>query len=114
MIRFRHMSAQFSGLKVGDSVPEVVIVNNGCSFAKEPAGFEKVAGSDDRVRHRIVSLLNPGVSFEKTTIVVKSAPTDGYFQIAFRYSCKTCGGKIAPNQNVTIWKGYFPRCPAPQ
>lgn len=28
MIRFRHMSAQFSGLKVGDSVPEVVIVNS--------------------------------------------------------------------------------------
>jgi hypothetical protein len=109
-------SIDFSFTNVSESTADAIDVwiqvCDGCSFAKEPAGFEKVAGSDDRVRHRIINSLNPGVSFEKTTIVVKSVPTEGSFRIGFRYSCKTCGGKMEPTQLATIWKGYFPRLPA--
>ena len=76
-----------------------------CSFAKEPVGFEKASGADDHIRHKTIESLNPGVSFEKTTILVKSLATGGFFQIAFRYSCKTCGGKMSQTQVATIWEG---------
>jgi hypothetical protein len=74
-----------------------------CTFAKEPIGFEHNAGSDPNVRHKIVGGLNPGVSLEKTSILVK-APDGASFQIGFRYSCKTCGS-AGKAQIATVFKG---------
>jgi hypothetical protein len=76
-----------------------------CTFVKEPSGFEHPAGSDEHTRHRMFGSLNPGVSFEKIAILVKSEATGGFFQLGFRYSCKTCGGKVYPNQVATIIQG---------
>jgi hypothetical protein len=91
-----------------DSVDIWIQLCEKCSFAKEPTGFEKVPGADDRVRHRMIGSLNPGVSFEKMSILVKSLATDGFFQIGFHYACKTCGGKVIPNQIATILQGSSP------
>lgn len=62
-----------------------------CSFAAEPPGFDKPRGSDEHMRHKIIGLLNPGTSFEKTTIVVKLSQPVPFFELALRYSCKACG-----------------------
>jgi len=87
-----------------DSIDIWVEVCGLCTFAKEPVGFEHPAGASDQTRHRVIGTLNPGVSFEKETILVKSSVPNP-FQIAFRYSCKTCGGKVSQNQFVIITQG---------
>ena len=91
-----------------ESIDIWIVLCDKCSFAKEPVGFEKPAGADDRMRHRVIGPLNPGVSFEKITLSVKSASTDGFFQMGFHYSCKTCGGKILPDQIATIYEAPAP------
>ena len=83
-----------------------VSICNGCSFASEPAGFEHPAGSDESTRHRKLGDLNPGVSFEKMSILVKAPPSSG-FVVGFRYSCETCGGKGLENQIATLTHSYF-------
>jgi len=98
-----------SSESTADSIDVWIRVCDKCSFVKEPPGFEKTAGSDERVRHRMFGSINPGVSFEKMNLLVKSEATDGYFQVAFRYSCKTCGGKIGPDQVATIVEAIPPR-----
>jgi hypothetical protein len=85
-----------------------------CSFGAEPAGFEKPSGLDDRVRHRMIGSLNPGVSFEKMELLIKyPEPRGQYFQVAFRSSCKTCGGKVSTNQVATIFTGRLLKQPIP-
>ena len=91
-----------SSQSAADSVDFWIQLCRTCSFAKEPDGFEKPPGSDELTRHRQINLLNTGVNMGKISILVKSMATDGFFQVAFHYSCKTCGGKISPNQIVTI------------
>jgi hypothetical protein len=70
-----------------------------CSFVKEPEGFEIPAGSGPHSRHRQIGSLNPGVSFQKSTVSFRedSLPTQGGAGVAkvgisFSYSCKNCGG----------------------
>jgi hypothetical protein len=87
-----------------DTIDIWVEVCDLCSFVKEPVGFEHPAGGDDHIRHRMIGSLNPGVTFEKITILVKSSAPNP-FQIAFRYSCKTCGGKMSPTQFAVITQG---------
>lgn len=80
-----------------------------CSFAAEPAGFDKPQGLDERARHRLIPLLNPGVSLEKQTIVVKSTVKAPFsFTIVFRYSCKACGkqGEVVPQTVVIVALPY--------
>jgi hypothetical protein len=68
-----------------------------CSFAKEPEGFEKPAGIDERSRHRSLGSLNPGVAFQRSTVVFKLEPAilsqQGISRVglSFSYSCKNCG-----------------------
>lgn len=103
-----NFAVDFTIMNVSDTTAEAIDIwiqiCDVCSFAKEPAGFEKVPGALDQVRHRMLSSLNPGVSFEKTTIIV-NASTVNAFQIALHYSCKTCGGQVTGNQIATITKG---------
>lgn len=73
-----------------------------CEFAEEPAGFEKVKGSDERVRHRQIPILNPGVSFAKQTIKVKPKQKFLNFDIAFRYSCALCEAPSKTQQHAKI------------
>jgi hypothetical protein len=88
-----------------EAIDAWITVCDDCSFAKEPEGFEKTLGSDERTRHKMAAAVNPGANASKMTIVVKT-PVGPWFQVAFHYTCKTCG-KMAPLQNVTIWKeGY--------
>jgi hypothetical protein len=93
-----------SSESTADSIDIWVQVCDGCSFAKEPPGFEKPAGMNEHVRHRMIGSLNPGVSFEKETISVKAPSDAASFAVEFRYSCKRCGGKIGANQVATIVK----------
>jgi hypothetical protein len=87
-----------------DTVDIWVVICSLCLFVKEPTGFEHLAGADEHIRHRMIGSLNPGVSFEKITILVKSS-TPNPFQIALRYSCNNCGGKLVPNQFAIITQG---------
>jgi hypothetical protein len=75
-----------------------------CSFAKEPDGFEHPAGVSDQIRHRRMGDLNSGMTVEKMTILIK-APRSQNFQIAFRYACENCGGKVSANQVASITEG---------
>jgi hypothetical protein len=73
-----------------------------CVFVKEPPNFDKPPGTMETVRHRLLlGILNPGTTFEKTTILVKPKESLNQFQIAFRYSCETCGA-MSPAQAVRI------------
>jgi hypothetical protein len=74
-----------------------------CSFATEPVGFDKPAGSEETARHKSIPLLNPGTRLEKITILVKVPKEARTFIVDFRYSCKTCG-KIKPRQRLTLSK----------
>ena len=71
-----------------------------CTFAKEPAHFDKPEGSIDQVRHLVFQALNPGASV-KMTAAVKPAVTLAGFTMSLRYSCSTCG-KMADAQQLTI------------
>lgn len=76
-----------------------------CSFAAEPAGFDRPNGVIEQMRHRVIHVLNPGASMEKISLLVKSAvpitPTYS-FEVAFTYSCKTCGKKPL-TQKAKVW-----------
>jgi hypothetical protein len=65
-------------------------VCDGCSFAKEPSGFEKFLGSSEQVRHRRIGDLHPGVFFEKTSIEVGFNPAFSSFAVSFSYACDNC------------------------
>jgi hypothetical protein len=76
-----------------------------CSFAHEPAGMDRPAGTSTRSRHFTFSSLNPGVSMNVQKIEVKLAPqtpATQSFAFGVRYSCRTCGGKVSPLQKATI------------
>lgn len=81
-----------------DSIDVWVHICDTCSFTKEPEGFDKPAGSNEQTRHRMLASINPGVSFQKSSVTFKP-PTPlvkgKMFQlgISFSYSCKNCGGR---------------------
>jgi hypothetical protein len=76
-----------------------IAVCDQCSFVAEPTGYDRPQGLDGRVRHKLIPLLNPGTSFEKTRIDVKPpTPIPPWIAIAFKYSCKACGKMPDPQQ----------------
>jgi hypothetical protein len=77
-----------------------------CSFATEPAGFDKPQGIDEHTRHIMIGVLNPGTSWQKTTIIVKTTlKPPSSFSVGFTYSCKTCG-KMKESQKVTLYAAF--------
>jgi len=72
-----------------------------CVFAKEPKGFDKPIGIAETARHKTFGILNAGVSLEKMTIDVKPPKGVPSFEIAWSYSCETCGKK-GDSQKFTI------------
>jgi hypothetical protein len=72
-----------------------------CSFVSDPPGFDRPQGINEHARHRFIPLLNPGTSFEKTTVLVKPSEQIAMFAVGFRYSCKVCG-KITDYQVVKV------------
>jgi hypothetical protein len=91
-----------------DTIDVWIQICDGCTFAKEPDGFEKLAGQLDQVRHLVVPGLNGGVNLQKQTISVK-LPRLAPFQISFHYSCKTCGKPIPPQTAlITPSTSYAP------
>jgi hypothetical protein len=72
-----------------------------CSFASEAAGLDRLSGMDEHTRHKVIGDLNPGTTFAKTTVDIKAPAAFNPLQIAFRYSCKTCG-KLEEDQKVVI------------
>jgi hypothetical protein len=70
-----------------------------CFFASELPGFDRPAGTDEQTRHLIIPLLNPGTSYPKITILVKSNLKPPFsFWVNFRHACKVCGKN--PDQQV--------------
>jgi hypothetical protein len=67
-----------------------------CTYSKEPDGFTKITGSDERVRWKRFGNLNPGSYMPRMSIEVK-LPTEHieWFETAFDYSCANCG-VVAP------------------
>jgi hypothetical protein len=82
-------------------------VCDACSFAKEPEKFDHPEGSDARVRHRLIQLLNPGVTMEKMTVSVKLEHPFAGFTLHFRYSCQGCKVEAA-SQELTVDEGVMP------
>jgi hypothetical protein len=70
-----------------------------CSYAVEPTGFDKPSGTAEQVRHMVIAALNPGTSWQKTTIIVKTTlKSPASLGLGFRYACKTCGKQEKPQQ----------------
>jgi hypothetical protein len=84
--------------------PEIwLLICGDCSFAREPEGFERLAGESDQERHRnFPGNFNSGVSF--VTMYVDVTPPTGIqsFQIGLRYACETCG-KVSDVQNLVVF-----------
>lgn len=78
-----------------------VTLCDACSFAQEPVGFDRPQGMNELTRHKSISSLNPGVTFEKTVIPVELPLNFQRFVIGVSYSCATCG-KASPTENLTI------------
>jgi hypothetical protein len=114
---FKNVSAS-----AADSIDIWVHICAKCSFAKEPEGFEKPAGIGDQSRHRNFPSLNPGVSFQKSTVVFKvdrQVFSRGVARVglAFSYSCKNCGN-LKTNKDFVLTVISFapgvPRIAAPK
>ncbi len=73
----------------------IVSVCGACSFASEPAGFEKLKGSSDFQRHRRIGDINPGITYEEMTVSVKVPEHVSEFEVGFNYACKTCGKALS-------------------
>lgn len=82
-----------------DTVDVWLVICTLCSFVTEPLGFDKPKGISEQMRHKSIPVLNPGTTFEKTTLVIKppNVPFDG-LEVGFRYSCKTCGKPLEPQK----------------
>jgi len=81
-----------------------------CSFVADPAGFDNPSGSDVHVRHRSIQQLNPGVSFEKSTVLVK-APSLDSFRSPFDIPVKRAEPKKG-SQIITVYplqSSHFPK-----
>lgn len=87
--------------KVGDIW---VIICDVCSFADEPQGFDRPAGTVETARHMMFGQLNPGVTLAKFTIRVKAPSGAPSFVIGCKYSCETCGKMEANPQILQITK----------
>lgn len=88
-----------------------VIICRDCTYAKEPSGFEKPAGSDEHSRHKKFPSLNPGVFLEVLAIDIVAPVNSSAFQVALRYACERCKRKD-DWQSLTITK--LPATPIPQ
>jgi len=104
------ISVDFMAMNVSEvgasSLDLWVRICDGCSFVKEPTGFENAGDKDSTVRHRAFGDLNPGVSANKMTVQFKlpvGAPRT--CKIGFQYSCKNCG-KLGAMQVATITPQY--------
>jgi hypothetical protein len=62
-----------------------------CVFAKDPEGFEKPRGIDDRTRHAAIGDLNRGVAWQQTTVYFKGpVPWTAQADVSFSWTCKNC------------------------
>lgn len=90
-----------------NSVDIWVFICDLCSFASEPSGFDRPAGTPNVERHKLFSSLNPGVSLEKMTIEVKLPPfplgvQSMNIEVGLKYSCATCGKMSGEIQRLKI------------
>ncbi|MGA2896490.1 MAG: hypothetical protein ABSE27_02690 [Acidobacteriaceae bacterium] len=69
-----------------------VEVCKACIFAKDPEGFDKPNGNNERTRHIIFHDINPGVSVVKNISVKVNVPAAPRFVVGVTGSCKNCGG----------------------
>jgi hypothetical protein len=79
-----------------------VELSDGCAFASEPAGFDRPDGMPDNARHRMIALLNPETSSEKTILMVRTKGLVRTFGIGFKYACQACGTGSTKRQILTI------------
>ena len=105
-------TAEFTTTNISDTTASMVDiwvqVCEQCSYAVEPAGFDKPQGIPEQNRHRTFQILNPGVSFEKMTIKFKIVGGPFAFtEVQFHYSCSTCG-KLAPAQTIKYYLLPYP------
>lgn len=62
-----------------------------CLFATEPNGFDKPKGIDDRIRHKVIPAINPGVTVADNDVNIKVVqPNVGRMGVAMRATCKNC------------------------
>ena len=104
------ISVDFTVTNISDtaanSVDMWIYICDQCTFATEPAGFDRPTGMPDVARHRLFPTLNPGVSLEKMTVKIK-LPAFPFNQslnseIALKYSCATCGKISEDVQSLKI------------
>ena len=109
-----NFSVDFSFTDVSTTTAESldvwILIGEVCSYVKEPTGFENPSGTIPQQRHITIPLLNPGTSFQKTTLLLKCSLSPPFkMAVGFKYSCKTCGkmGEVQKAQVTVVPKGQI-------
>jgi hypothetical protein len=77
-------------------------------FAVEPTGFDRPQGTIETIRHRVIPLLNPGVTMEKITFTIKIDKPFTGSEISFKYSCQGCVDGTSKKQVLMVARGFRP------
>jgi hypothetical protein len=101
-VRFNVSFFNTSGTSA-ESVDVWLLLCDQCSFTQEPPQFDRPSGLNERMRHAMVPLLNPGTWFIKIPLAIKSTLTAPYqLNIGFKYACKACGKQSPDPQLVHV------------
>jgi Fe-S cluster biogenesis protein NfuA len=98
--RFHFAVKNVSSVKA-EGVEIWVTICEPCSFAKEPEGFDKPAGSNEHMRHKHIQSIAPGVAAGDNSISVKvnNAPI-GPIAVHFNGACDNC-------EKVEVTEDYY-------
>lgn len=88
-----------------------IVICSECTYAKEPEGFDKPLGISDLERHKMFGSLNAGVATSKFETDLKTPTIFKWFEIGFKYSCKTCG-KVNLKPQTAILTVNYPQWPS--
>ena len=71
-----------------------------CKFAKEPAGFRKLAGQSDRERNWFFERILAKTALEKMTVDITVPPKVSGIVMLIGYRCRTCVLREEPSRGI--------------
>lgn len=78
----------------------VLLICDDCKFAKEPAGFRKVAGNSDRERNVVFQRILAKTALEKMTVDITVPSKVNGIVLGITYRCRTCILQAEPSTGI--------------
>jgi hypothetical protein len=78
----------------------VLLICDDCKFAKEPAGFRKVAGNSDRERNIVFQRILAKTALEKMTMDITVPSKVNGIVLGITYRCRTCILPAEPSTGI--------------